>query len=78
MKLAELQNMKPGDDIIHSRYGLCEVRQVIWHPRGDLWGVIVRPRTAEGKSILMHDCGADLADFLETSIKKLKGSERRE
>ena len=51
MKLAELKNMKPGDDIIHIRYGLCEVREVMWVWRG-LWGVLVRPRTAEGEAFL--------------------------
>ena len=67
MKMAELKKMKVGDELYHRRYGLCEIKNM----SDPSFGVVVHIKTPEGQSILHHDCGADINDLMEDSIRTL-------
>jgi hypothetical protein len=70
MKTSELKKMKPDSDIQHRRYGLCTMVEVQWS-FGSIFGVIIRPKTAEGKALLASDCGVPDIPLLEGSIRRL-------
>jgi hypothetical protein len=70
MKLTEIKTMKPGDDIQHKRYGLCTINKIEWC--FDLFfGVIVQPKTDEGKKLLAVDCGVPDIPLMEDSLRRL-------
>jgi hypothetical protein len=71
MKLSDLIAMKAGDDVKHKRYGLCQLRE-IHYSCGHLFGVIVRPRTEEGKTRLAADSGTTIPDMMEDSLRQLQ------
>ena len=51
---------------MHKRYGECTVKQVM-----DELGVVLIPKTQEGKKQLIEDFGTD-APTLEDNIKNIK------
>jgi len=77
VKTKDVIELKPGDKIMHKRYGLCEVREVML--RGEsLFGVIVRPENDAGKRLLAADSsGTNIPDMFEDSVRCLTLSTRR-
>jgi hypothetical protein len=67
VKTKDAIKLKPGDKIMHKRYGLCEVREVMLCGES-LFGVIVRP---EKKRLLAADSGTNIPDMLEDSVRRL-------
>ena len=70
MKKEELAKIKPGDDVKHKRYGLCLVEKVEC-PFGNFFGMVVRPKTDEGKNLLAQDCGVPDIPLMEGSLRSL-------
>ena len=70
MKLNELQQLL-GGDIFHTRYGLCELREIMYS-FGDFFGAVIHPKTAEGQDRLKADAGTDIPQFMEDSLRRLK------
>jgi len=68
--------MKPGDDIQHKRYGLCSIVDITGGV-GSLFGVIVQPKTPEGKALLATDCGVPDIPLMEGSIRRLSKPVKR-
>jgi len=72
MKLKDVLALKVGDKIKHRRYGLCDVKEVMFS-FGNLFGVIISPTTSEGRQLLAIDSQVtDVKDFLEDSIRRLQ------
>ena len=70
MKTKDAIELKPGDKVMHKRYGLCEVREVML--RGEsLFGVIVRPENDAGKRLLAANSGTNISDMFEDSVRCL-------
>ena len=70
MKKIDATKLQVGNAIIHKRYGLCTVREVMMCGT-ELFGVVVRPDTDEGKRLLAYDSGTDIPDMLEDSARRL-------
>lgn len=70
MKLTDVMKLKPGEEIVHTRYGECVVKEVMLS-RGQLFGVLIVPNTDDGRVLLQRDSGVD-APLLEDSIRRLK------
>jgi len=71
VKTTDLKRLKVGDDIRHKRYGVCEIRD-IQYSRGSFFGIVVRPKTDQGRNQLLFDSGTDISDFLEDSLRQLE------
>ena len=73
MKRQELETLHPGDWLVHSRYGLCELREIIrphGHPEG-IFGIVIRPKVPWGQTQLQEDSGSAIPDFCEDSLRRL-------
>ncbi len=70
MKLSELQKLDQGSEIIHKRYGLCIIREIIYS-FGSFFGVLIQPKTEAGKAQLALDCKCDITDFMEDSLRRV-------
>lgn len=64
MKNQEAVKLKPNQKVIHRRYGVCVVQEVVLS-LGELFGVIVTPANQNGRDLLAKDSGTDTADLLE-------------
>lgn len=69
MKKKDVMNLKPGNEINHKRYGLCEVHEVMLS-LGDFFGVVIIPKTDQGEKRLAADSGTNLNRLLEDSIRR--------
>ena len=64
--------LKPGQKVIHRRYGVCIVKEVMTADGdGELFGVVVRPANQNGRDLLLQDCGCDVPDMLEDQTRNL-------
>ena len=73
MKRQELETLHPGAWLVHSRYGLCELREIIRsleHPE-EIFGMVIRPMVPWGQAQLNEDSGSAIPDFLEDSLRRL-------
>jgi hypothetical protein len=71
MKQVDVNKLKKGNKIIHSRYGLCSVVELIM-TFGNFFGITLVPETENGKIQLAADSGTTIPRFLEGSIKRIK------
>ena len=72
MKTSEIKKLTSGNKVIHKRYGLCTIHDVIWSPPGELFGVVIQPDTPTGKKLLARHSGVDIPNVLEDSVRMLK------
>lgn len=70
MKHEDAMKLKPKQKVIHRRYGVCFVREVMM-AQGELFGVVVRPANQNGRDLLRSDCGCDGPDMLEDQSRSL-------
>ena len=73
MKRQELETLHPGAWLVHSRYGLCELREIIrshGHPEG-IFGIVIRPKLPFGQAQLNEDSGSAVPDFCEDSLRRM-------
>jgi hypothetical protein len=70
--------MGPGAYLIHTRYGLCRLGEIVYpltcHTA--IFGIIIRPSTPWGQARLSQDSESDVPDFLEDSLRRLKPFQR--
>ena len=71
MKNENAMKLKPGQKVIHQRYGVCIVKEVLITYNGELFGVVVRPANQNGRDLLAKDCGCDVPDMLEDRTRNL-------
>jgi len=70
MKHEDAIKLKPKQKVIHRRYGVCIVKEVLM-AQGELFGVVVRPDNQNGRDLLRTDCGCDIPDVLEDFPRNL-------
>jgi len=70
MKHQDAEKLKPEQKVIHRRYGVCIVQEVVV-TRGVLFGVVVRPDNQNGRDLLRRDCGCDIPNMLEDFPRNL-------
>jgi len=70
MKNEDAMKLEPEQKVIHRRYGVCIVKEVIVS-RGALFGVVVRPDNQNGRDLMRSDCGCDVPDMLEDYPRNL-------
>ena len=70
MKLDDISKLKPGDDIVHKHYGLCEMRE-LQYAMGAFFGVLIRPKTNDGRKQIELDCGPGVTEFFEDTLTLL-------
>lgn len=72
MKTKDALNLKPGDKVIHSYFGLSTVDEVMTS-FDNLFGIIISPSTEEGKHLITanFEIPGD-TPFLEDSPRRLK------
>ena len=73
MKLEAVKRLKPGEEVIHRRYGASEVKEVQF-AQGEFFGVIIHVKTDDGRKLLAGDCGYPIPDLLVDSPRSLKPS----
>lgn len=71
MKNEDAMKLKPKEKVIHRRYGVCFVKEVVMSHEGLLFGVVVSPANKNGQELLMKDCGCDVPDLLEDRARSL-------
>jgi hypothetical protein len=70
MKHEDAINLRPKQKVIHRRYGVCIVKEVMI-AQGELFGVVIRPDNQNGRDLLRTDCGCDIPDMLEDQPRNL-------
>ena len=70
MKHKDAMKLEPKQKVIHRRYGVCIVKEVMIS-HGALFGVVVRPDNQNGRDLLKSDCGCDVPDMLEDQPRSL-------
>ena len=70
MKNKDALKLEPKQKVIHRRYGVCFVKEVIVS-RGALFGVVVTPANQNGQDLLKSDCRCDVPDVLEDQTRNL-------
>jgi len=71
MKTEDALKLKPEQKVIHRRYGVCIVKEVMTACGGELFGVVVRPDNKNGRDLLRRDCECDVPDMLEDQTRNL-------
>jgi len=77
MKIEDAEKLETGQKVIHNRYGECSVKEVIismgdtFGSMGELFGVVITPITETGRELLRLDCGCDIPDYLEDSVRRI-------
>ena len=66
MTWKEIDRLNKGASVMHKRYGECIVKDIL-----DMMGVVLIPKTQEGRKLLMADFGTD-APTLEDNIRNIK------
>jgi hypothetical protein len=74
MRKQELVTLKPGDNVNHRRYGLSSVVEITYS-FGGFFGMVILPKTKEGKQLLAQDCGVPDIPLLEDSLRRLSIAE---
>lgn len=64
MKNEDAMELKPEQKVIHQRYGVCIVQQVLMS-FGELFGVVITPANQNGRDLLQQDCRCEVPDMLE-------------
>ena len=73
MRLKDVMKLKPGEVVMHTRYGESVVQRVMLTRGDSLFGVVIVPVTENGRELLEWDSGADRGEpLLEDSIRRLK------
>ena len=75
MKHEDAMKLEPKQKVIHRRYGVCIVKEVMM-AQGELFGVVVRPDNQNGRDLLKSDCGCDSPDVLEDLPRSLSIEKR--
>lgn len=70
MKNEDALKLEPEQMVIHRRYGVCIVKEVMI-AQGELFGVVIRPANQNGRDLLRTDCGCDVPDMLEDQTRNL-------
>ena len=70
MKNEDAQKLEAGQKVIHRRYGVCIVKEVMMS-RGELFGVVIRPDNQNGRDLLRMDSECDVPDMLEDQTRNL-------
>ena len=70
MKQEDAEKLEPRQVVIHRRYGVCVVKEVMMS-QGELFGVVVRPDNQNGRDLLRSDCECDIPDMLEDQPRSL-------
>jgi len=70
MKVEDALKLKNGQKVIHRRYGVCIVQEVMI-AQGELFGVVIRPANQNGRDLLRKDCECDIPDMLEDFPRNL-------
>ncbi len=70
MKHEDAMKLEPKQKVIHRRYGVSIVKDVMM-AQGELFGVVVRPDNQNGRALLRRDCGCDIPDMLEDQARNL-------
>ena len=70
MKVEDALKLESGQKVIHRRYGVCIVKEVMTGYGGELFGVVIRPDNKNGRALLLRDSGLD-ADMLEDQTRNL-------
>lgn len=70
MKDEDALKLKANQKVIHRRYGVCIVKEVMI-AQGELFGVIIRPDNQNGRDLLRSDCGCDVPNTLEDRPRNL-------
>ena len=65
-----LKELKVGNNIVHKRYGVSEIREILYS-KGSFFGMVISPKTDEGRKLLQCDTGTDIPDVLEDSLRLL-------
>lgn len=72
MKVEDVLKLKPGQKVIHRRYGVCIVKEVMAvYGNGELFGVVIRPDNKNGQALLLQDCGCNVPDLLEDQTRNI-------
>lgn len=71
MKVEDALKLENGQKVIHRRYGVCIVKEVMTGFGGELFGVVVRPDNKNGRALLLRDCGCDVPDVLEDQTRNI-------
>lgn len=74
MKDEDALKLEPGQKVIHRRYGVYIVKEVIITegvPCGELFEVVIRPDNQNGRDLLRSDCGCDVPNMLENRTRNL-------
>ncbi len=70
MKNEDALKLEPEQKVIHRRYGVCIVKEVMI-TQGELFGVVIRPDNQNGRDLLRLDCECDIPDMLEDQTRNL-------
>jgi hypothetical protein len=70
MKQEDAMKLKPKQKVIHRRYGVCFVKEVLVS-YGALFGVVITPANQNGRDLLRSDTGCDIPDVLEDRPRSL-------
>ena len=70
MKQEDAMKLEPKQKVIHRRYGVCIVKEVLVS-YGALFGVVITPANQNGRDLLKSDCGCDIPDVLEDRPRSL-------
>lgn len=70
MKHEDALKLESEQKVIHRRYGVCIVKEVMIE-QGELFGVVIRPANQNGRDLLLRDCGCDVPDMLEDQTRNL-------
>ncbi|MBP8125639.1 MAG: hypothetical protein KAZ26_23530 [Caldilineaceae bacterium] len=74
MKTKDVRTLKPGDRLLHGRYGPCVVEEILWS--GDsLFGIVIFIDNPEGASFLLQQSGGDVPRLLEAQVRNLKAED---
>lgn len=71
MKVKDALKLEPGQKVIHRRYGVCIVKDLMIACGGELFGVVVRPDNKNGRALLLQDCGCDVPDMVEDQTRNI-------
>lgn len=80
MDMLQMKKLKPGDEVIHKRYGPSKMLEIKcnYTLKGPLFfGMVIEPKTEEGKKLLFEDCGFQNIPYLEGQQSWIKLPEKK-
>lgn len=66
MNQRKAESLAPGTIVLHKRYGLCRVGEVLFG-----FGPTIRPTTPTGLAALARDSRTNIQDYLCTDVRNL-------